>query len=336
MGDAGAVLNRARWKGVDIEIRLSDFQGCLVYHPDLTDLIEEIRHRSEIRKLTKKGHGIRVIAASDRGKSTTIDLLKKMMPPQITETRTRHPLLTFDIAGNCSPKGIYDSLKKALNAPVAHYKTERKYREGVLLLMDAEHADVQILAIDNIQDIPERWAKKGINVVGNVIRDIAEEIDLILLLFGTKEVELIVENNGQLRRRAPAKMELCAHDVSTVEGMSKALRMVKEFEKHLPLADESGLAESRPGKALVCATDGGPGAMKSLLAIAVVNCVRAGREKLINKDLKVAYSRLYAGFENCNPFDEEFTPWRRLNRPGEPHYDAAEWVALCKLKEKKK
>lgn len=336
MGDAGAILNRARWKDVDIEIRLSDFQGCLVYHPDLTDLIEEIRHRIEIRKLTKKGHGIRVIAGSDRGKSTTINLLQKLIPPQITDTRTKYPLLTFDIAGNCSPKGIYDSLRKALDVPVARCKTESKYRENILLLMDEEHADVQILAIDNIQDIPERWAKKGINVVGNVIRDIAEEIGLILLLFGTKEIELIVENNGQLRRRAPAKMELCAHDISTVDGMRKALRLVKEFEAHLPLAEESGVAESRSGKALVCATDGGPGAMKSLLAIALVNCVKAGREKLINEDLKIAYSRLYAGFGDCNPFDEEFAPWRRLNRPGEPHYDAAEWMALCKLKEKKK
>ncbi|MGJ7554636.1 TniB family NTP-binding protein [Variovorax sp. RB3P1] len=336
MGDAGAILNRARWKGVDIEIRLRDFQSCLVYHPDLTGLIDEIRHRSEVRKLTRKGHGIRVIAGSDRGKSTTIGLLKRMMPPQITETRTRYPLLTFDIAGNCSPKGIYDSLKIALNAPVAHYKTERKYRESILLLMDEEHADVQILAIDNIQDVPERWAKKGINVVGNVIRDIAEENDLILLLFGTKEIELIVENNGQLRRRAPAKMELCAHDISTVDGMYRALELVREFEKHLPLAEESDLANRRSGKALICATDGGPGAMKSLLAIAVIICVKAGREKVIGEDLKIAYSRLYAGFENCNPFDEKFTPWRRLNRPGEPHYDAAEWMALCKIKEKKK
>lgn len=336
MGDACTVLDRARWQGVAIEVRLLDFQNCLVFYPDLTELVEEIRSRTEIRKLTKKGYGIRVIAASDRGKSTIIEYLRTVIPPQITETRTRHPLLTIDIAGNVSAIGIYNLLKKSLNTPVGYCKNEREYREKILLLMDDEHADVQILAIDNAQDIPERWAKRGVNVVGNVIRDLAEEVNLILLLFGTKEVELIVENNGQLRRRAPAKRELCAQDVSTAIGMSKALRMVKEFEKYLPLAEESGLAESRTGKALVCASDGSPGAMKSLLSIAVINCEKAGRERLTHEDLKSAYSRLYAGFEKCNPFNEEFKPWRRLNRPGEPHYDAAEWLALCKLEEKKK
>ena len=185
MGDAGTVLSRARWQGVSIEARLSEFKGCIVFYPDLTDLIEEIRNRLEIRRLVKKGHGIRVIAASDRGKSTIIDYLRKSIPPQITETRTRHPLLTIDIAGHCSPKGVYDALRNSLNAPVGRCKTERDYREKILLLMGEEHADAQILAIDNVQDIPERWATKGVNVVGNVIRDIAEVVNLILLLFGT-------------------------------------------------------------------------------------------------------------------------------------------------------
>jgi hypothetical protein len=183
------------------------------------------------------------------------------------------------------------------------------------------NAGTIILAIDNAQDIPELRGHKGVRQVGSYIRDLVDKCHLVVVMLGTEDAKVVVQSNNQLRKRIPGALHLGAYDVTTKEGLAKFLRMVHLFDENLPLAECSGLAKGQVGKALAFASNGTIGCLADLLVLAIGICVRDGREKISLADLDKAYKLHFLGYADVvNPFVPGFNEWRRLDRPGEPHF----------------
>jgi hypothetical protein len=106
--------------------------------------------------------------------------------------------------------------------------------------------------------------------------------------------------------------------------MALVLRVLDMIDDAFPLAKKSGLGVGRLGKALACASDGKVGAIVDILISSLPFALADGREQLTMKDVESGYTAQYLDYAAAaNPFANDFQ-YRRLIRPGEPHFTAVD------------
>jgi hypothetical protein len=296
-------------------------------HPQLRRVLDAIAQRVESRNVVGQGHGLLIVAPSNGGKTRLLEYLSAKYPRVQHPQRTVVPLVTVNVPNPCTPAGFASALLEALEGGQLGSKAELPRAEFLL-----SQAETSILAVDNTQDIPERRGPKGIDRVGNFIRDLIVKHRIIVLLLGTSAAEIVVNSNDQLRRRVPGKLSLCDYDITNSKGLGEYLRLIDLFDKALPLPMQSGLANGPVGKPLAFASNGRIGATADLIAAAIGCAAEQGELQLTLENFSTAYCRHYLAYADMvNPFVPGFNHWRRLDLPGEPHFDAHSWAAKKRL-----
>ena len=334
-------MNRERWRGASLRLRLEALEKIFVAHPNLSRIIPLVNGRVSLLKAGGKAIGILVLAPPDGGKTTLAKYLLQSMPSSdVSETlddgcevtRTVTPCIYIQPPNPCSLGRIADAIVLALGTPVDG--SERIFGRCRNAISQLKLAETLILIVDNAHDIPERRGHRGVMGISAFFRDIIDQARVIVLLLGTDIAEIVIAADPQLRKRIPAPMRLGFYDVGTVDGLATCLRMLQELDDELPLAEPSGLGHGQLGRAIACASDGKIGACASLIQAAMPHALAMGREHLELDDFVKAYSLIYVDYAAAiNPFDEKFVP-RRLNRPGEPHFQVEMEQALAKAKQK--
>ena len=327
-------VSRTKWRGVDIRVRQKYAKEVMfVAHPKAAALLNAIIQRRQIHAGTNVGRGVLITAPPDGGKSRFIEYLATLIPdltirtPELPEAnepfeeRTVKEFVHQTVPSPCSLLTCANGLLQSLGHP--SWESGSKTKDQVpLAKTQLKIAGTKVLAVDNVQDIPEQKGPLGTSRVGNFYRDIIEDNRVIVLFFGTDEAEIVITANKQLRKRVPGKLQLGGYDISTVEGMALVLRVLDMIDDAYPLAEKSGLGVGRLGKALACASDGKIGAIVDILNSSLPFALAVGREHFTMKDLEHGYTAHYLDYAaEVNPFADDFQ-YRRLTRSGEPHFTA--------------
>jgi type II secretory pathway predicted ATPase ExeA len=309
---------QSSWRGESIEIRQRHMEhDMFVFHPDLVSCLQEIKRRARRAFGSGKGLALMILSPSGGGKTHLVKLLKKLLPDEDLETVTRVRVASFSVPPAPSPASMPKACLLGMGDPTWNVGNAGKAMERLLSLL--QETDTRIIIIDNVHDIPERRGKKGIQQVGNWIRDLIEKSKLLVVLLGTPAAEEIVLANPQLRRRNPAKLWMNYFDLSG-EGFARLKRFLDEVDKLLPLAELSDLKKFT--KEIYYASNGIPDYIFQILTEAVDLAVSAGRERILNEDLVGAFTLtlLDSAHRRLNPFLEG-GPSRRLDQYGEPFHN---------------
>lgn len=317
MATANSRLGRERWRGASLAERHAAFKAVYLAHPQSVRIIKNLDVRLRMQELSDDSTGIVVRCPSDGGKSAFIRYLRRRYPPVEKEDRTFYPIIGFNVPSPCNALRIANAILEEFHDPDAEGMNAGHQISRARRLFG--EAKAKIIAIDNFQDVPERRGAKGVQIVGNALRDVID-CNVIAVLLGTDEGDIVVRSNEQLRRRSPASLPLGYYDVMTKEGLAICLRLVDLFDEACPLAVKSGIAATWIGKAIVYGSNGKVGAMSRLFSYAMTACVDAGLEQLRLEHFQYAFNEYYAGFEHANPFIEAPRQWRRLDQPGEPFF----------------
>lgn len=317
---------KTSWRGAQLRERLQHLvKGLFIFHPDLVAVLQEIKRRYERARESGRAMALLVVVHSGGGKSHLIRLLHRLMPDQDTPAQVFRYVVSFSIPARPTPAEMTRELLKAMGDPgweTGHVNDALDRAVDIL-----KRLGVKVVAIDNVQDIPERRGRKGVQLLGNWIRDLWDKADCLILLLGTPAALEIVRANEQLRRRNPAKMTIPYFSISDAGAHSRYKRFLQKVDEALPLAECSRLEDH--AKPLYWATFGNPEYIFALLAEAIGIATAAGREMLIRDDLATAFERHYKeSGAGINPFCDG-GPDRLLDRLGEPFF---EWQNVLRPK----
>lgn len=308
------------WCGASLKERLAWFtEGLFVMFPDLVRLLRVIRNRHRDAKEAGKGIALLVIISSGGGKSHLIRLLQALMPRRSTLTQVVAPVVSFTVPARPTQDSMSQALRKAIGDPAWNSRPEEETSlERAVRLLNA--VGTGIVCIDNVQDIPEHRGRRGLQVVGNWIRDLWDKSNCLILLLGTPAAKEVVWSNEQLRRRNPARVEVPYFAFKTKDDIARFKRFLQQVDLALPLARLCGLEEY--AARIFWASYGIPDYIFGLLSDAVARAVRDGREVLTLMDLREAWQEymLDSALVSGNPFDED-GPKRPLDQPGEPFHN---------------
>ena len=223
-----------------------------VMHPLLAALAAALIQRVEELTMTGRGRGILVICPPDGGKTTLIDWLRSEFPKQVvtepdpldaslTIERTEFPFLWIDIPESCTMRSFLEAILDALGSPARTFK--RPLDRLKFVVEQLKLARVRLLAIDNVQDIPDGTGPRTTKTIGNLIRGLVDKPGLVALLLGTQEAKIVVSSADQLKKRVKGFMSLGPYDVSVPGKLALCMEMISKVEERLPLAAQAGLAE---------------------------------------------------------------------------------------------
>ena len=310
-------MTRRRWKDASITDRHEGFNEIHIVHPHFARALALLGTRLRMREYKGAAMGFLLVCPPNGGKTSFMNYLRRMYPPVETEDRSLHPLIGFSIPNPCNPLGLSNAILEDLGDPDAEGSGARKQIRRANEMI--EKAGVKILAVDNMQDVPERRGMKGVQIIGNFFRDVID-CNVVPVFLGTQEAIVVVRSNDQLRRRVPATLSLGIYDIMSPKGLSTCLRIVDRFDDECPLERKSSVARTWMGKAIAYGSNGTLGGISGLFRYAMTACVDEGLELLQLRHWHQAFNQLYAGFEDFNPFVEGQHKWRRLDRPGEPFF----------------
>jgi len=314
------LTDRSAWRGVPLRDRLKALLSSFFVHPQLSHLFAALEQRREMKVLTGRGVGLLGMAPSGGGKTTFARYLESVWPRVQEAERTFVPFVSMEVPSPCTPSTFCNAILKALGDPnwdVDRIKVQRRRAHDLL-----RKCGTDVLAIDNVQDIPDARGPKGMKLIGNEIRNVIDQVGVVVLLLGTREARAVLDSNPQLKSRCPGPLTLCDYDITTREGLASFLRLLNIFDEHLPLAEPSGLGKGAMGWPFALASNGRMRHVVQMLNIAIRLAVDGGRERLTLEDLCNAYRGLFLdGAQVVNPFDPNFKDWRRLDRVGEPHFE---------------
>lgn len=307
-----------RWLDASLEERRTHFRDIFVTHPQLNECLRMTATLCETRRFTDKGVGLLIRGRPGGGKTTFIKYLRRRYARKDVPEGAEVPFVDITVPRSATPLNLVLSIMRALGDPLGRRPTLDIALSRVTALLMA--CRTKMIAVDNVQDIPEAHRERGLQRIGNTLREICDA-GPVLMLLGTDESDVVVATNDQLKSRVTVDCQLAEFDVSTPVGMSRFLKLIDQFELALPLPECSGIAETAAGKALALAADGAIGYLARLMSHATYVCLERGGARLSAADLERSYLATFGlTAAYCNPFATSFTALRRLNEPGEPHY----------------
>ncbi len=315
-------IAKESWRGEDVTKRLRYIEEDLIMvYPAITRALKEIRRRYRRAVAVGKGDALLVICPTGGGKSTLVRLLQKSMPVERAADKLALPVVGFSVPPTPSPSTMPQQLLKAMgdgfwmggNALVSMHRATHLLNQ----------CEARIVAIDNMQDIPERRGKKGVLLVGNWIRDLWDAGSRLVLMLGTQAAEEVVDANPQLRRRGCAKLHIPYFTIHTKQGRKVFERFLQELDKAMPLAELSSLDKWLDP--IFFATCGIQDYIFKLIAEAISAAVESKRESIIKADLAQAFDLVFCDAGGAlNPFRDGGAK-RLLDRAGEPFFN---WEGL--------
>jgi len=317
--EAIVAQGREIWRSRPIEVRQAFMaKELLVIHPDLKAIHTTIRELQEDCAIEGKGKGLLVLANSGMGKTHLGTYFYNKFPASHPiGGNSIIPVVWVKTPGQPSRQQLIKALARALGEPATKREEPDVMFDRICEII--EQVGVQKIFIDNVQDVPDRRGVEVVKGIGNFFRDLVERSKCLVIFLGTPAAEEIGLINPQMQRRI-YKRRMRVFGVQTPNEKVVFCRLLDKFDAMLPLAEDSGLGESKLAESICYATHGVIDYIVDLLIQAMKHACNCGRERITVEDLAAGFTKRYGHQSDVhNPFLKD-GPQRLLDRLGEPFY----------------
>lgn len=154
----------------------------------------------------------RLIGPSRVGKSMLFKALARMYPPQRVDGRRILAVLHVPLKNFVSPHALPNAVLKALGVvpPRGRYNSEELM---TLTLDQLRLAGTRVLLIEEASHAAERGSKVKPEDAADWFKNIAEGLNMTLLMEGVPQLEVLFKCNEQLRLRASRRLEFWPYDM---------------------------------------------------------------------------------------------------------------------------
>ena len=161
-----------------------------------------------------------VIGPSRVGKSMLINSLSRGYPESRVNGIRQVPVLVVRITSNISPKLLPTKVLAAIGVPLRD-KTSGALDERMFAQLKL--AGTRVIIFEEASHLVEVGAKVPPRAAGDWFKDLADVLDITILMFGVPRLERLFDSNEQLGNRASAKREFRPYDFrSSAEQMAYA------------------------------------------------------------------------------------------------------------------
>lgn len=311
---------KSYWRGKSLEIRQTWTENFYYLYPQVSQILDDFVEKLDHCERTKKCRAMLVIGGTGSGKTTLTGQMREYAHhryQRIDEEKTICPVIQFSIPDPCTPFEICISILKALGEeqPRARKNKADTIKAAEKLLGDCE---VKLVLLDNVQDIPERRGKRGIELAGARLRNLIDSSSALWVFMGTSDARKVINSDRQLIRRVAYKRQLTYFGIKTNVEKASFKRLLIEIDKWLPLAEPSCLAVAKTSSSMWLATEGIFDRIIQLVDRAWFEAFKAMRETMEIADLENAFGYVYGDeSESSNPFSKGFVI-RKLKNKDEP------------------
>lgn len=267
-----------------------------VNHPRFkaaADFVDGVFERSGC--LEDPGGG-RIVAASGMGKTTIRNRMLERHPTAELPDRLHMPVMAI----NCSTGnriGAYIDLMLAqcsfafANAKHTHGLTRDGLPARMRTLIDAlRTCRVRMIIFDEFQHLGEQ--KMGVlsKEVTDGLKTLYNETQVSMIFLGEAHADRPFEQNDQFRSRFPGRVAIPLFAFDT-----DFIGVLNSFDKQLPFAVQSGLAEQNVARAMFDATEGRMRSVVKILTVAVRYAAANQQNRLSLKSLSAAHQDVFGG-----------------------------------------
>lgn len=291
-------------------------------HPKAAQAINSVLDRVERTGVTGASTGVFIVGETGSGKTRlgqhVCDLVTARSVHQ-SSNADHVPVVLVKCPEVSSRKQLAVQILSAMGAAFPKKHTFSDLMRQLEAL--AVPVGLRVIIIDDLQDLLRGRTRRGVQETALALRDIFDHLKITLVLLGTPESGVVVNDNLQLRKRIPYRQSLPYFDLDNAQEVQQFKKLIFEIERWLPLAESSSLVSSEVLMRLLKATNGIFQYLLDLLDQAIVEACRDGRESIDMDHLRRAFDWVYGTtFANGNPFATESKQLRQLDRPGEPFH----------------
>jgi hypothetical protein len=221
-----------------------------------------------------------VTAETNNGKSVLARRYCYLHKPKLTEDSVKLivPVVYMEAPPNPEEKRFYNVLLKELNAPFKINDTvDKKQHQAFTILKKLE---TKMLIIDEIHNILVGSLTKQRTFL-NVIRNLANELRIIIVAFGITEAVNAINADQQLSNRFDREK------LPLWEDNDDYYRLLTSFESIFPLRKPSYLKEDEIALKILSLSEGTIGEIAKILRLAAIDAINSGTEaitiQIINK-----------------------------------------------------
>jgi len=169
-----------------------------------------------------------------------------------------------------------------------------------------------------------RRKSRGVLNVATWVRDLCDiNFGGLVIVLGTAEAAQVRDANEQVQRRIKARLTLPAFSAKTHEELFEFAKLLKQLEKHLPLAEQSEICSGDMPRRIHFATRGNFDYLCKLLKQSVKLAMERSQERLVVQILHDAFEELHQDYAfSSNPFAPDFL-WNELDQPGQVFHNVS-------------
>lgn len=290
----------------EIAIKIAKFKQVFVPYPPHVHLHAECdlmrKFNRELRG--KPQYGLRVLAPTGSGKSTTadsyIDYVEKLTPP----TEDYIPVIKIDLERYMTSKKLMVLILRAFDDPFPNYGNELMLKKRVIACF--ERFQTELLIVDEVQHLNYRSGSK--NDVTDTLKGLLDTGVVSIVFLGTEEAEKMFNRNLQLNGRLRPPCDLKPLSAKIAKDQKLFAGFVAHLDKALVdtgvLPQLSGLNDAKILASLFEVSGGVVGRVVRLLHVALEAAIRRGGCQINIADLSWAVDAwaVEQSFVKRNPF----------------------------------
>lgn len=294
---------RKRWKDIPAPERILFTNKLLVLHPRFREAIALLKQCHEASRQTTEPICGALLGASGVGKTSVVDHYRKLHPAEETETATRQPVLNVTLQPDARPKGIAADLLLALGDPAWSSGTVQSLTNRAVTLL--RRCGVELIVFDEFHHLFDMDRAKVMTKASQWLKVLIVNTGVPVVVCGMPEAEYVLSAE-HTERRFKQRLRLHCFSWRSTQGRREFCGMLKKLDATVPLAKESGLAQSEMAARFYLACRGVPDYLMTLVRGAVAEAIHQGNERITLADLarvyesKLAQQRVLA--EQANPF----------------------------------
>ncbi|TNJ63773.1 hypothetical protein FE784_23935 [Paenibacillus hemerocallicola] len=277
----------------ELKERLMWLDQIVVHHQRFYELYQVIHDCHVFKK------GAAILGDTGAGKSTLFRIYESRYP-KVTKVKTLNyqkieydtvPVLRVELDSNSKPQNVASKLLQKLGDPFYNKGTEKQLTSRVKEYI--KDAEVELLIIDELQHLIDTDTQRVIRKAADWLKQLLNDLNLPIIFGGIREdAKRIFASNKQLDERFPYKLAFYGFKYQTEEQKKEFRGFLKSLDYQLPFADESNIYDPYLSEKIYYVTLGIPRTLNHLLHHSVKTALKAGKNKLDERDFQYGFSLL--------------------------------------------
>ena len=259
---------------------------------------------------------ILLIGESGVGKTKMLQMTASEFPRTEHDEFTEIPVLYVRVPANCTYSNLIMRMLRSFGTPLVATGPDRERMRQIKTLI--KHCGVRLIVFDDANQMVDRGRSKSHYLLGDWVREIADETRAHVVLAGVPRLWRMIETNEQLRSRVSQQIvvEPFAANADTANPISVALRA---FDKCLDGVLRISLTTEIACRRFSFATAGRLRSLRIILVNAAEIAFEAPKPQIDFEVLGKAFERaMFPGVPaERNPFSPKFSGLPLTGR-GEP------------------